>query len=405
MRPAVQHAPDSPYAWLRLALSLALGLVACVGNWSVVVALPTVQQEFGALRGGASLAYTFAMIGFAGGTIAMGRVADRHGIAVPAAIGAVMLALGYTLAGLSQDLWQFTLVHLLVGFGSAAGFAPLIADLSLWFVKRRGIAVAFAATGNYMAGAVWPLIIQAGFTSYGWRTTHIAMGLACAAIILPLAWLLRARPSAAAMASAEAATEAARAGLGISPRTLQIVLFVAGFACCMAMAMPQVHIVAYCSDLGYGPARGAQMLSLMLALGIISRLASGFVADRIGGAMTLFVGSLMQAVALFLYLWFDGLTALYVVSGIFGLFQGGIVPMYAVIVREFLPPREAGRRIASVLFATMIGMAVGGWISGVIFDMFGSYRVAFLNGFAWNLLNLALIGWLIWRPRGAMRPA
>ena len=167
------------------------------------------------------------------------------------------------------------------------------------------------------------------------------------------------------------------------------------------MSMPQVHIVAYCGDLGYGVARGAEMLSLMMLLGIVSRIGSGFVADRIGGAATLALGSLMQGLALFLYLWFDGLTSLFIVTGIFGLFQGGIVPMYAVIIREYLPAREAGTRIGIVMSATILGMAFGGYVSGAIFDAFASYRAAFLNGLAWNLLNLAIVCWLMMRARRA----
>ncbi len=395
-----RYVPDSRYAWIRLALSLMLGTTACVGTWSVVVALPAVQAEFGTLRAGASLPYTCAMFGFAAGSILMGRVADRRGISVPILIGAGALFVGYALAAWSPNIWVFALAHLaLIGFGAAAGFAPLMADLSHWFVKNRGLAVVMAATGSYAAGTIWPQIISAGIAAHGWRLTHLGIGLACLVIMVPLAFALRRRPSAQSMAAAEAATAAARGDLGLSPRALMLILFAAGFACCAAMAMPQVHIVAYCGDLGYGVARGADMLSLMLALGILSRIASGFVADRVGGRVTLLIGSGMQAAALFLYLWFDGLTSLFIISGIFGLFQGGIVPMYAVIIREFLPPREAASRIGIVMTATMLGMAFGGWVSGAIYDLFGSYRVAFLNGLIWNMVNLALIAWLMLRPR------
>ncbi len=272
-------------------------------------------------------------------------------------------------------------------------------------MRHRGIAVVFAASGSYLAGAIWPIVIQQGMAAHGWRATHLAVGLTAFAVMVPLSFAFRARPSAAAMAAADVAQRARRADLGLSPRTLQIVLFIAGLSCCIAMSMPQVHIVAYCSDLGYGVARGAEMLGLMLGLGIISRILSGFVADRIGGAPTLLIGSVMQAVALFLYLWFDGLTSLFVISALFGLFQGGIVPMYAVIIREYLPPQEAGMRIGIVLTATILGMAIGGVMSGAIYDLFQSYRVAFLNGFAWNLLNIGLVLWLMWRPQLRAHPA
>src|SRR5271165_2820009 len=225
-----------------------------------------------------------------------------------------------------------------------------------------------------------------------------------AATVAPLALVMRRRPSAGVFDKAEAATAAARADVGISPRLLLVLLVFAGFSCCVAMSMPQVHIVAYCGDLGYGVARGAEMLSLMLSLGIISRIGSGFVADAIGGVPTLLIGSFMQGVALLLYLYFDGLTSLSVVLGIFGLFQGGIVPMYAVICRELLPPRQAGAVIGLVVSATIFGMAFGGYASGLIFDLTSSYRTAFLNGVLWNAVNFAVVAWLFWRRR-ARAPA
>jgi MFS family permease len=180
---------------------------------------------------------------------------------------------------------------------------------------------------------------------------------------------------------------------------LQALLCFAGVACCVAMSMPQVHIVAYCGDLGYGVARGAEMLSLMLGLGVVSRLASGWIADRIGGVATLLLGSALQCLTLIFYLPFDGLMSLYVVSALFGLSQGGIVPSYAIIVREYFPPREAGTRIGIVLMMTIFGMALGGWMSGAIYDWTGSYRAAFVNGIVWNLLNLAIALWLLTKPR------
>ena len=392
--------PDSPASWLRLAASLAVGTVACVGMWSVVVVLPLVQAEFGTARAGASLPYTAMMLGFAAGTMIMGRIADRHGIVAPIVLATVLLCAGYVAAAFAPTLWTFALAHgLLIGVGAAAGFAPLMADISHWFVKRRGLAVVLAACGNYLAGVVWPLALNHAVPAMGWRNAHLAIAIFIPCVLLPLVPLFSRKMPKMAMASAEAATAANLGRLGISANGLQAVLSLAGFGCCMAMSMPQVHLVAYCGDLGYGVARGAEMLAMMLALGIVSRIGSGFLADRIGGAATLAAGSFMQMAALTLYLWFDGLTSLYIISGIFGLFQGGIVPMYAVIIRDYLPPKEAGVRIGIVISATIFGMALGGWSAGWIFDTFASYRMAFLHGILWNLVNLSVVAWLLLRQR------
>ena len=397
---------ESRYAWARLCTALALMTIGGSGMYAITVVLPRVQADFGVDRADASLPYTFTMIGFGLGGILMGRLADRYGVMVPVVIGAFGLAAGFVAAGSAGSLWQFNLAQgLLIGLlGTSATFAPLVADISLWFTRRRGIAVAICISGNYLAGSVWPPVMQHYIDSAGWRQTYIGMGLFCLAAMLPLALILRPRPPLPAQSASGAAAAPARAAgsvstLGLSPGALQTLLCVAGVACCVAMSMPQVHIVAYCGDLGYGPARGAQMLSVMLGFGIVSRLAFGWISDHIGGLRTLLLGSTLQAVALLLFLPFKGLVSLYVVSALFGLFQGGIVPAYALIVREHFTPREAGARVGTVLMATLFGMALGGWMSGAIFDLTGSYRAAFVNGIAWNLVNIAIVAALLYRSR------
>jgi MFS family permease len=368
--------------------------------WSVVVALPEVQTEFHVARAGASFPYTLTMLGFGVSGILMGRLSDRFGIMFPVVLGSIGLGVGYVAASLSDSLWQYALAQgLLIGAGSSATFGPLLAHTSLWFVRRRGIAVAIFASGNYLAGTVWPPIVQHFIATAGWRHAYLGIGVFCVATMVPLAMLLRRPPPLTELSPGGVRGGAAGSPdvLGISGKALQMLLIVAGLCCCVAMSMPQVHLVAYCSDLGYGPARGAQMLSLMLGCGIVSRLTFGFICDRIGGLRTLLLGSTLQGIALLLFLPFDGLVSLYVISALFGLFQGGIVPSYAIIVREYFPPGEAGTRVASVITATLFGMALGGWMSGAIFDLSGSYRAAFLNGIAWNLLNVTIAVWLLRR--------
>ena len=403
---APEHLIDSRYAFWRLIKSLVIMVMGSSCMFIVSVVLPEVQAEFGVSRSEASLPSTLLWIGFGAGGLLMGRVADRWGVWTCLLIGAAGLSIGFIWAAYTTDLLVFALVHgIFLGFfGTSAMFAPLVADTSLWWNKRRGIAVAVCASGNYLAGAIWPPLTQLGVSTIGWRDTYIWMGLLSGISVALLALLMRRRPPLAqvsALANNLVAGVARPFGLNINHA--QFLMCVAGLACCVAMSMPQVHIVAYCADLGYGPARGAEMLALMLGCGIISRLISGVICDRIGGIRTLLLGSALQGIALFMFLPFDGLVSLYLISALFGLFQGGIVPSYAIIIREYFPAAEAGRRVGSVIMCTMFGMALGGWMSGKIFDLTGSYQMAMVNGMLWNLLNLAIAGFLFWRVRQAVR--
>ncbi|MFN0186958.1 MAG: MFS transporter [Aquabacterium sp.] len=411
MSPAMAAATeliDSPAAWRRLFMALALMTIGSGGMYVISVVLPTVQAEFGVDRAAASLPYTLLMLGFGLGGIVMGRLADRHGVRVPLLIGCAGLGLGFIGAAHAPDILSFALIHgLLIGFaGCSASFAPLVADTTLWFARRRGIAVAVCASGNYLAGAVWPPIVQQLVASYGWRNAYIGIGIFCALSMFLLSLGMRGRVPAVAAAPARSASGPVTTGerpFGLSQNRALFLLCVAGVACCVAMSMPQVHIVAYCGDLGYGAARGAQMLSLMLGAGIISRLVSGAICDRIGGLRTLLLGSTLQGVALLLFIPFDSLGSLYAISILFGLFQGGIVPSYAIIVREHFPAAVAGAKTGTALMATLFGMALGGWMSGKVYDLTGSYDAAFINGVAWNALNLAIALWLLRRTRRLAR--
>ncbi|MFY0614027.1 MAG: MFS transporter [Hyphomicrobiaceae bacterium] len=409
---------DSRYAWCRLLVCLLLSTLGAAGLWTGVVALPKIQEDFGVDRAAVSLSYTACMVGFGLGGVVIGRLLDRLGALVPIMLSAVCVGGGFYLAAQSTTIWELTAANgLLIGVGASATFGPLMADVSQWFAKRRGTAIAICASGNYLAGVLWPMVMQQLLTIGDWRQAYMIIGLSCAGLMLPLSlFLIKRAPS-------EAEQEAAATADGGEPRRyrsplpawgVQSILVLAGLACCVAMSMPQVHIVAYCVDLNFGVSRGAEMLSLMLGMGVISRLASGVIADRIGGVRTLLLGTYLQCLTLILYVPFDGLVSLYVVSALFGLAQGGIVPSYAVVVREYFPAREAGMRISLCLMATILGMALGGWLSGLIFDITGSYRAAFVHGVAWNMLNIALVLLLMWRvkrvrrrrrPMGAMAAA
>ena len=389
MASSTQH--DSLYSWLRLAISLMIAIVGNAGMWAIILVLPSVQSEFGIDRASASLPFTLTMLGFALGNFYMGKLADRYNISTVLLFSSIILALCFIFAAQSSSILSLALIQFVIGFGTGASFGPVIADTSIWFLKKRGIAVALAASGNYLSGVVWPIFTRDLLLNYGWRTVYLVLAIAAVLIMAPLSLALKRKISAESTQADDLISQNRAQSTQLSPKSLQLFLGLAGLACCVAMSMPQVHIVAFCVDLGFGSTVGGNMLSLMLAGGIVSRIVSGFLADKIGGLRTLLIGSGLQCIALFLYLPFNGLVSLYLVSLIFGLSQGGIVPSYAIVVREHMPAKEAGARVGFVLMMTIVGMALGGWMSGWIYDLSGSYKLAFWNGILWNLLNLVII--------------
>ena len=394
---------DTQYSWQRLFVALVIGLVANAGMWAVVVIMPAVEAEFALTRAEASMPYTLSMLGYGLGNFVIGRWVDRVGIATALMGASFGIAISLFAATLASDVVVLAAVHFILGLFAAVGFAPLMSDISHWFVKWRGTAMALVASANYLSGAVWPTALAGVLAQDGWRAAYLTLAVITVVVVFPLAMLLRRRvPEVAVGVTLEAALMQRNGGL--SPARLQIYLGCAGIACCVAMSMPQVHIVSYCVGLGYGPVAGAEMLSLMLFGGVLSRIAFGLLSDRLGGVRTLLFGSALQCLGLAFFLPYDGLVSLYMVSLIFGLSQGGIVPSYALIVREYMPAKEAGARVGFVLMMTIWGMALGGWMSGWIYDVSGSYEMAFLNGIAWNLINIGLVLALFFRKPAQRRP-
>ena len=396
-----RYSTDSGYSWFRLFITLLVACTANAGMWLIITIMPAVEAEFGTTRAASALPYTLTMIGFALGNFMIGRAVDRFGITTSLMLAAIGISVGMGLAILSQSIFMLSAAQLIIGLASAVGFGPLIADISHWFVRRRGIAVALAASGNYLSGAIWPMLLAGVLQDAGWRMVYAIMIAVTLVGMVPLAMALRRQVSDAVKDAAHVASTLNARSSGLSPRALQYLLGLAGIGCCVAMSMPQVHIVALSVDYGFGAAVGAEMLSLMLMGGVVSRIISGLLADKLGGVRTLLIGSVLQCIGLLLYLPAGGIVSLYMVSLVFGLAQGGIVPSYALIVREYMPAREAGSRVGFVMMATILGMALGGWMSGVIYDLSGSYQLAFINGIVWNGLNIALMIWLVSRSRPA----
>lgn len=388
------------YPLIRLGASLALMTIGGSAMFASVIVLAPVAQEFHTGRGAASLPYSLFMIGFGTGGVVMGRLADRFGILAPALIGSLSLPAGLLLASHSESMTQFgAALGVLCGFlGASFVFAPLVADVSHWFSARRGLAVGIAISGSYVAGAVWPPILQYLVDTEGWRSAYAWLAGFTLCTMLPLCALLYRRPALEPSPGDGAAIKPLQhRSLDMPPNVLQCLICVAGIGCCVAMAMPQVHIVPYVLDLGFPAARGAEMLALMLGFGIFSRVLSGWLSDRIGGLSTLLVGSLLQALVLVAFLGADSLTTLYAASIAFGLVQGGIVPSYAMIVRTFFPASQAGWRIGAAFLFTITGMALGGWMAGAIYDATGSYTWSYLNAIAFNVMNLVVAASLLRR--------
>ena len=384
------------YPLLRLFASLIIMTIGATGMYAVILSLKPILVEFESSRAAASLPYAFTMIGYGLGGILMGKISDRFGVFWPVLFAGFMLSAGFAIASIADNLLQLCIIQaVMIGLlGSGATFAPLVADTSHWFTHRRGIAVGIVISGNYLAGAIWPPIIQDMIDAANWRTAYTTLAVITVSILPILSFILYRRPNIEHAAITSDSNGISGRPLGFAPNTLQCVICFAGIGCCIAMSVPQVHIIPYVTDLNFEARHGANMLAIMLGCGVVSRIVSGVICDRIGGLNTLLLGSALQLVVLILYLPFDSLTALYTLAALFGLSQGGIVPSYTIIVRTFFKAKDAGWRIGMALFFTMLGMAVGGWLAGALYDLTGSYELAFINAIGFNIANLAIAGML-----------
>ncbi len=385
---------ERPYGWVIVGASLLLMGIGNGGLYVSVVALKLIAAEFDWPRSIPSLGYSLAVLGMGFGGILMGRWSDRSGVVPPAMLAAVAIPLGAYMASFSQGVWGFVAAHaVLIGFFGIAGvFAPLMANVTRWFDNRRGLAVGIVGAGQALAGAVWPPVFRLLNDAVGWRDTFVFFALFALATMAPLILLLRPRPPAVSDADALAARGGDDASiLGFDKNVVHGMLCFAGVGCCVAMAVPMVHIVAHATDLGYSHARAAELLAALLGSAFISRLIWGAVSDRIGGLGTLMYGSLCQALVLAMFVFTDSLPGLYLASVLFGLGFGGIVPAYTVIVRELFPVAEIGWRIGVIYLFSTVGMAIGGVVGGTVFDLSGGYAIAFVVGILFNLGNLALV--------------
>lgn len=405
-----QESIETPYGWTVATASLAMLSIGFGTPYVLTVGLKTIAAEQDWPRWVPSLAIGANMLGAGAGGILMGWLADRYGAWKPASLAGLMILIGAVVAVVSDNAIGLVLgFGVFIGFlGNGALFTPLLANITRWFDRRRGVAIAIVASGQSVSGAVFPSIFTYTIEGYGWRQTLLVFAVFGVLTITPLAFLLRRRPPAPLPSQVAADPVKGARVLGLHPNVALGILSLAIVGCCVAMAMPLVHLVSYCTDLGFQSARGAEMLSLLLACAFLARMFWGRMGDRLGGLMTILIGSSAQAVVLLLFTLVDNLIALYLVAASFGIAFGGIIPCYPLVVRQLFPVSEVGWRIGVVILFGTIGMALGGWLGGLVFDLTASYRPAFLVGVAFNIFNLLLIGGLLLqrrRPPLAYAPA
>jgi len=392
---------ESRQSWIAAGVALALLSVSYGSPLLVVVGLKPIEQDLGTSRQLVALAGALTWVGTGLGGILMGWVAERLGIRRTVSFGAVMIATGLTVSA-TGSIWAILVSHaLLVGmFGNGALFPPLLVYISRWFDRRRGTALALISAGQYIAGMVWPTLFEHAMAEHGWRTTMLGFA-AVLVVAVPLAALFLQRPPEAPATLGFTDAAGRPRVLGLRPNAVLAILAAAGFCCCIPMAIPQGHLVAFCSDVGIPAAQGAAMLSVLQASAFCSRVFWGWLADRIGGLQTVLAGSACQAVAIAAFMTTQDEAGLFAISAAYGLGFSGIIPAYVIAIRELFPSREASWRVPTVLFVSMGGMAVGSWWAGALFDHFGFYAPAFATGVLFNLFNLGLVGFLVLRQRAA----
>ena len=388
---------DSQQAWFRLAIIFTMSVIGTAGMWSVVIILPNIQSEFALDRAASTYPYVATMFGYGIGNVIIGRMLDRIGIKKPIIFALSLLVASYILSIFVRDVFFLSVIQFFLGFSAAAFFGPMMADISNYFYRRKGLAVSLVASGQHLCGAIWPFLIKDFLLEGDWRNAHLFIAIVCSILIPILFFLLgNKKPKIDIDQNLSSRKEDinSKVKLSISNKQVQVLLMFAGVFCCVAMSMPQVHIVPLCIDNGYGLAVGTEILSFMLFAAVASRVIFGFLSDKIGPIQTLLLGSSLQAISLTMFLPFNSQLSLYIVAIFFGLSQGGIVPIYAVIISKFLPSNEVAERVGLLIFATIVGMSLGGWLSGEIYDFTKSYKLAFINGIFWNLINLCIMVYL-----------
>jgi MFS family permease len=398
---------ESKASWVVASVALVAMLMAFGSAWIIAVALKDIAAEVDGTRSIPAFAASLAWLGSGVGGIMMGRIADKIGTRWTVLFGALMIGAGLAISTFGPP-WPLWIGHgLFIGLVGLGGInAPLYVYVSRWFDRRRGSALALISSGSYLAGAMWPPVFEHVIAGFGWRQTMLWYALAEIVVIVPLAAIyFRHPPEVIHPAAGAHGTQGAGRVLGLPGNLVFAMMCAAAVLCCIPMAMPQGHLVAFCSDLGIARSVGAVMLSVLLGTAFLSRQIWGAISDRIGGLSTVLLGSAWQASAMTAFLFTQNEVGLFTVAAAFGLGFSGIIPAYVLALRELYPAAQASWRIPTLLLFSGGGMALGGWLAGLLYDHFGYYAPAFAAGIGANLLNLMIVGTLVARQRLRMARA
>ena len=393
------HSIETRVSWIVACAATGLLSITYGSPLAIIVAMKTISADLNLPRAAPALAASMGWLGAGLGGILMGYVSERIGVRWVVMFGAVMIGIGLWISSFGTQ-WSLVIGQgVFMGLlGNGCLFSPLMIYVSHWFDRRRGTALALISSGQYIAGMIWPTVFEYSMRMVGWRQTMLGFGVLVAVLVVPLAFLLlRPPPVQAGGHNAAGAPQSGDKVLGLHPNATMMLLAVASFLCCVPMALPQQHLVAFCSDIGLNPGVGATMLSTLLAAAFISRQFWGWMSDKYGGLATILFGSAWQALTILLFLSTQNEVGLFTIAIAYGAGFSGIIPAYVLTVRQLFPVSEASWRAPTVLFFGMGGMAFGGWFAGALYDHFATYSVAFASGVVFNIANLLIIGWLVWR--------
>jgi MFS family permease len=389
-------APEPRYAWVMLVIGTALLALNLGALSSISVFLKPISEDFGWSRGATAFAYTSAALTMGIAGVLWGRLADRYGARVAVVFGAIAQPTALTLLAGINSLPQFYAFYIvLAACGVAAVNVPIIANVGLWFTRRKGTALGVLSAGGPLGQIIVAFVAGQVIVAYGWRAGYLALAVVYAVISIPLAFMVRTPP---VLAAGRAGAHATGLGAPILPTSTVVAwLSVATIFCCATMSVPIVHTVAMLTDRGMPYNDAVRVFLVMVGSGMFGRILLGRITDHLGGLWSYFLTSLLQTALVFWFVRLDSLPALFLLSALYGIGYSGTMTSVWVCLRELVEPRVAATSLAVVVMFAWVGMGFGGWHGGHAFDLTGSYERAYLDAVGTSVVNLLVVGALIRR--------